>query len=154
MSNFRVIIKVVLNLLTIYRSFSKTSLSIRFKSIFSVVITIVIYQNNLVDAQLKLFAQEEIVKSLTDNIDKLNESNEESVDTTNDVGDSVEQTNTIYQTYLDTIRKLANQEQILGDEFDLTEESIKETQKSLIELLNASQENTQAFQDLQKELKN
>lgn len=112
------------------------------------------YQNNLVNAQLKLYEQEEIVNSLTDNIEKLNETNKDTVDVNKEVSDSVEQTNTIYQTYLDTIRKLVNQEQILGDEFDLTEESIKETQKSLIELLNANQQNTQAFKDLQKELKN
>lgn len=111
------------------------------------------YQDMLAEASVAVNYQEAVIRELTAEIDNLNETQKDAVDVNKDVSDSVEQTNTIYQTYLDTIRKLANQEQILGDEFDLTEESIKETQKSLIELLNANQGNTQAFQDLQTELK-
>ena len=111
------------------------------------------YQDMLAEASVAVNYQEAVIRELTAEIDNLNETNKDAVDINKDVTDSVEQTNTIYTTYLDTIRKLANQEKILGDEFDLTEESIKETQKSLIELLNANQGNTQAFQDLQTELK-
>ena len=110
------------------------------------------YQSMLADASVAVNYQEAVIRELTEQVDSLNESNQESIDKNKEVGETVEETNTIYQTYLDTIRKLGNQEQILGDEFDLTNESIKETQKSLIELLNASQENTQAFKNLQAEL--
>ena len=110
------------------------------------------YQRNLAEASVAVNYQEAVIRELTAEIDNLNETNKDAVDVNNDVSDSVEQTNTIYQTYLDTIRKLANQEQILGDEFDLTKESIRETQKSLIELLNANQQNTKAFAELTKKL--
>ena len=112
------------------------------------------YKNQLQMSRNAVNDQQKVIDELTSKLEVLNEEQKDAVDVNKEVSDSVEQTNTIYQTYLDTIRKLANQEQILGDEFDLTEESIKETQKSLIELLNANQENTQAFKDLQTELKN
>ena len=112
------------------------------------------YKNQLTNASLALFDQEAIVSDLTSKIDGLNESQEKTIDNNKQLSDDVEETNTIYQTYLDTVRKLENSEKILGDEFDVTGEKIKETQNALIELLNAGEENTKAFQELTRVLKN
>jgi len=96
---------------------------------------------------------EKNVKSLNDTLKEFSKNQKDVNDEINESGEEITQLNTIYQSYKKTIKELKNTEEILGDEFDLTEESIKETQKSLIELLNASQKNTTAFQKLSTELK-
>lgn len=85
--------------------------------------------------------------------EKYKDKQEDNNDALEDTSEEVEEVNEIYQAYLKTIQELQNAEKILGDEFDLTEESIKETQKSLIELLNAGEGNTKAFRDLTIQLK-
>ena len=71
--------------------------------------------------------------------DKYKEGQEGINKSTGDGGDIVEDTNKIFEDYLKTIQELQNAEKILGEEFDLTGESIKETEKSLIDLLNAGE---------------
>ena len=105
------------------------------------------------EAKNNLEKQKKVVEGLTSELENLDKQTDNNTDSNDDNKESVEKLNTIYQTYLDTIRQLENQERILGDEFDLTGASIKETQKSLIELLNAGQENTKAFTDLTNKLK-
>ena len=92
----------------------------------------------------------EYFKSIADKYKEGQKGINEGID---DGKDIVIKTNEIFKAYLKTIEELQNAEKILGDEFDLTGESIKETEKSLIDLLNAEQGNTKEFQQLTTRLK-
>ena len=104
------------------------------------------------EAEDKLQKQKYVVAALTEELQNLDKQTDNNTDSNNDNNTSVEELNTIYQTYKKTIKELGHQQRILGSDIDLVGESIKETEKSLIELLNVGQENTKAFDDLSKKL--
>jgi|TARA_R100000084_G_scaffold67935_1_gene29768 TP901 family phage tail tape measure protein len=105
------------------------------------------------EAKANLEKQKLVVEELTTELDNLDKQTDKNSDSNNDNVETIKNLNEEYDNYLEKIKELQNAEKILGDEFDLTNESIKLTQETLIELLNLGKENTLAFGQLTEELR-
>jgi chromosome segregation ATPase len=111
------------------------------------------FKDAVEDAKLALSKQEEKIASLTAELENLDKQTDNNTDSNNENADSIKNLNEEYDIYKNKIKELQNAERILGDEFDLTSESIKVTQDKLIELLNLGKENTLIFGQLTEELR-
>ena len=92
------------------------------------------YENLLQMSRNAVNEQQKVVDALTEKVEGLGDATEKSTDKNEDNIETIKVLNEEYDNYLEKIKELQNAEKILGDEFDLTNESIKLTQETLIEL--------------------